>query len=429
MKELEGKKLLILGGNVMSEEIVKSARKLGIYSIITDWYDTKRSPVKLIADEYWNDSIEDTDTLAKKVKENHIDGVFTNFTDSYLPFYVEICEKAGVPCLANRMQIDTISNKDQSKELCIKHGISVSKRYAVSSLEDIDKLVFQFPVLTKPVDNSGQRGIYVCQNKADLKKRFEESFNFSATKNVMIEEYVQGDYTVTFFHIQNGNVTLATMADKPVYGNFENDLPKLPCGYFLPSKHIDLCEKRLLPGVKSFVADLGIKNGVIGIESVVKDGDIFVFEMQFRLGGMKHYDFVIKESGMDVMAMLVRFSVTGRFDGWDITKYDNPRFKNQYCLLNVLVKPDKVAKVEGLEEVKQMPQVYAYMQKLFVGNEVKLPGTVQQIFCKFSIETPNKELMLAAIEEIYGKLKVFNEKGENIIIYPNKELESMLLAV
>lgn len=241
MESLKGKKLLILGGNALTSDIVIKAKELGVHTIVTDWNTPDVSPAKKLADEYWMESFADADKIAALIKKNNIDGVFTNYTDSYLPYYVAICEKTGLPCLANLKQIETISNKDLSKQMCIDHGISVSKRYNVTSVEDIDNLVdVTYPVLTKPVDNSGQRGIYVCTSKEELKKLYAESLEFSATKNVMVEEYVQGDYTVMFYTIQNGHVTLATMSDKPVYGNFENNLPKLPMGYFLPSKYVGL---------------------------------------------------------------------------------------------------------------------------------------------------------------------------------------------
>ena len=417
MESLKGKKLLILGGPALMTDVVAKAKELGVYTIVTDWYEPDKSPAKKIADEYWMESVADADRLTELIKENQIDGVFTNYTDSYLPFYVNLCEKAGLPCLANMHQIDAISNKDQSKQLCIDHGISVSKRYMVSSVEDIDKLNdITFPVLTKPVDNSGQRGIFVCLNKEELKKLYAESLEFSTSKNVMIEEYVQGDYTVMFYTLQNGHVTLATMSDKPVYGNFENNLPKLPMGYFLPSKYVGLCQNIMLPKVQAFVNTLGLKNGVIGIEAVVKDNDIFVFEMQFRLGGMRHHNFVLKENGMDLLEMLIRFSLTGKFEGWDASKCDNAAFKNHYCSLNVLIKPDTIAKIENLEEVKSLPQVYAFTQMMYEGDTVHLAGTVQQICCKFSLSAGSEEELADTIEKIYKTLKVYNSEGENLII-------------
>lgn len=427
MNDLKGKRLLILGGGALTIDIVEKAKSLGVYTIVTDWYDVHKSPAKLVADEYWNEEVFRPDILARLVKERHIDGVLTNYTDSYLPQYARLCKLAGLPCLATEEQMAVISNKDQSKQLCIDHGISVSKRYEITSIEDIDKMDISFPVLTKPVDNSGQRGIYVCLNKDELKAKYAESLRFSESGNVMIEEYVQGDYTVMFYTIQNGHVTLATMSDKPVFGNFEYNLPKLPLGYFLPSKYVGLCKERMLPKVQSFVTDLGIKNGVIGIEAVVKDNDIFVFEMQFRLGGMRHHNFVLKENGMDILEMLVRFALTGKFDGYDAAQCDNAAFKHTYCSLNVLIKPDKVARIEGFEEAKQLPAIITSTQMMYVGDEVKLPGTVQQIFCKFSLETEDKVSMAEAIDSVFNCIKVYNEKGENVVINTAKLLKDKLI--
>lgn len=417
MESLNNKKLLILGGPALMSDIVLKANELGVYTIVTDWYEPEKSSAKKLANEYWMESVADIDKLATLIKEHHIDGVITNYTDSYMPYYADLCEKAGLPCLASKYQMYIINNKDQSKQLCIDHGISVSKRYDISSVEDIDKLAdISFPVLTKPVDNSGQRGIYVCLNKEELKSLYEKSLSFSQSQNVMVEEYVEGDYIVMFYTIQDGNVTLAAMSDKPVYGNFENHFPKLPMGYFLPSKYVDLCQEKMLPKVQSFVKDLGLKNGIIGIEAVVKDCDIFVFEMQFRLGGMRHHNFVLKENGMDLLTMLIRFALTGKFEGWDASVYDNAFFKNHYCSLNILIKPDVVDKIENLEIVKSLPQVTAFTQMMHEGDKVSLPGTVQQIFCKFSIVDNSRDKLYETIKYIQDTLKVYNVNGDNLVM-------------
>jgi formate-dependent phosphoribosylglycinamide formyltransferase (GAR transformylase) len=100
MCELKGKKLLVLGGNALTSDIVLKAKELGVYTIVTDWNTPDVSPAKKLADEYWMESFADSNKIVALIKEHKIDGVFTNYTDSYLPYYVEICERAGLPCLA-----------------------------------------------------------------------------------------------------------------------------------------------------------------------------------------------------------------------------------------------------------------------------------------------------------------------------------------
>lgn len=416
MNSLVGKKLLILGGSAYMKESVLKAKEMGIYTIVTDWHEIEKSPAKRVADEYWTISLADTDELDRMIKENGVDGVFANYTDLFLPYYVQLCEKANLPCLANMNQIMSITRKDLSKQLCINHGISVSKEYNISSMEEIDYLDINFPVLTKPVDNSGQHGIYVCTKKEDLKSLYEKSLEFSASKKVIIEEYLQGDYTVMFFTIQNGEVTLSTMADKPVFGNFENNLPKLPMGYFLPSQYIDLCQEKMTHKIQSIISDLGIKNGVLGVEAVVKDNDIFVFEMQFRLGGMHHHDFVRKENEMDILEMLLRFSITGKFEGWEVSKYDNPKFKNHYCSLNLIIKPDTISRIENLEKVKSLKSIYSYNQMLYEGDSVKQAGTTEQIAFKFSMKGDSRGALIQDIKYIQENLSIFNAGKENLVM-------------
>lgn len=402
---------------MLSTDIVSKAKELGIYTIVTDWYEPDKSPAKLLADEYWNVSVADIDELVALVEEHNVEGIFTNYTDSYLPFYQQLCERTNLPCLATAEQLDIISNKDKSKQLCISYNIAVSKCYEIDGIEDIDTVnSISFPVLTKPVDNSGQRGIFVCKTLDELKFFYTKSLELSEKKKVLVEEYVQGDYVVMFYTIQNGKVTLSTMADKPVTDDFVDNQVKLPKGYILPSRYISLCIEKMLPNVQAFVTDLQIKNGIIGIEAVVRNNDIFVFEMQFRLGGMRHHNFVLKENGMDIMAMLIKFSLTGSFDGWDASKYDNPFFKHYYCLLNVLIKPDVVCRVEGLENARNLPQVTNFTQMLFEGDQVHLPGTVQQIFCKFSLMEDRLDKLLDIVKYIHETVKVFNCRGENIVM-------------
>jgi len=411
------KKLLILGGNALSCDIVTTAKDMGIYTIVTDWNDEEKSPAKKIADEAWDVSILDFDELEKRVELNGIDGIFTNYTDSYLIPYVTLCERCGLPCLADKKQISTISNKDQSKKMCIEHGIDVSAAFEVLSiaeLEDVAQKV-KYPVITKPIDQSGQRGIFVCNNEEELMKYYNESLKFTHSGKILVEEYLQGDYVVMFYTIQNGHVSLASMADKPVAPVLDKNQVRLPLAYILPSKYTDLCEETVLPKVQDFVKTLGLKNGVIGIEAIVCNGKIHVFEMQFRLGGMRHHEFVLQENGMNLMEMLVRFAVTGEFDGWNAQEIDNAHFKHTYILFNVLVNVGIVGKIRGIEEVRKLPYVTKVTQMCKEGDEIQLPSTVQQILCKISMKLSSEKPLSIALKDIYGFLEVKDCDGQDML--------------
>ena len=79
MAVIKGKKLLILGSNAVSCEIVKAAKELGVYTIVTDWNPIEKAPAKQISDEYWNVSLMDYDILVQKIKDRWYHNRFYRF--------------------------------------------------------------------------------------------------------------------------------------------------------------------------------------------------------------------------------------------------------------------------------------------------------------------------------------------------------------
>lgn len=428
MQSLKGKKLLILGGPALACDIVEKAREMGVYTIVTDWYEPDKSPAKLIADEYAMISISDVDSLEHFVKEKEIDGVFTQYTDSYLPYCSKLASRLGYPFCASENQLDIISNKDKSKNICIKHGIPVPQRYKLDSnfsQEDLDKI--SYPVLTKPVDSSGQRGIVICNDEEELKKGFLVSLNYSESKKVLVEKYLKGDYVVFCFTIQDGHLSLSAMADKPVVDEqYSNGLVRLPEGYILPSKYLDLYYEKLHEKFQALVNDLGLKNGSMGVEAIVNSNEFYIFEMQYRLGGMKHHDFVLQENAVDIMKMHIHYALTGQFAGWNLKKLDNPYYKNIYCLLNLLLNKGKIKTIEGIDKIKRIPEVYKYLQMHNIGDKIEISGTVMQIFAKVSIKSKSKKSLIQTIKSIQENLKILDEQGNSMLLLDYREMEKKI---
>ena len=92
---IQGKKLLIMGGMQISCEIVLKAKAMGVYTIVADYYPVEKSPAKRIADKAIEVSVTDVDAVVSVIKEEDVDGVIVGFNDMLLPFYADICKKTG----------------------------------------------------------------------------------------------------------------------------------------------------------------------------------------------------------------------------------------------------------------------------------------------------------------------------------------------
>ena len=418
MEDLRGKKLLLLGGPSLMVDVIDKAKEMGVHTIVTDWYDPDISVAKKEADEYRMISSSDVDALVKLVKEEHIDGVYTQYTDSALPYCQKVCEQAGLPFFINGEQEHLISNKGQSKHLCMKYGIPVSKEYHVTE-EFLDEEVarIEWPVLTKPTDNSGQRGITICNNLEELKAGYAYAKENSKEGEVIVEEYMKGDYLVLNFTLQDGNLYLSGMADKPVIDEkYSNGLIRLPKGYIMPSKYLDLFYEKRFKNFEALAKGIGLQNGNWSVECVCRNNDFYVFEMQFRLGGMRHYTFVQAENGIDTLKMHIRFALTGKFEGYDLSELDTPYYKKTYCSLNMLLKDGIITKTEGLEVLDQLPEVKSYLPMHQLGDKVELSGTVFQIFMKASIVAESHEDLNRVLRIIQKSIKVLDENGNNMML-------------
>lgn len=418
MENLEGKKLLLLGGPFLMGDVIKKAKEIGVYTIVTDWYEPDVSVAKKESDAYRMVSSSDVNALVQLVKEEHIDGVYTQYTDSSLPYCQQVCEKLGFPFFITAEQEHRISNKAESKKLCMEYGIPVSKEFHMTEeFSEEDMNAIEWPVLTKPTDNSGQRGISICNNPEELKKGYAYAKENSQEGGVIVEEYMKGEYIVLNFTLQDGKLYLSAMADKPVIDEkYANGLIRLPKGYIMPSKYLDLFYEKQFKNFEELVKGIGLKNGSWSVECVMRNNDFYVFEMQFRLGGMRHYTFVQAENDIDTLEMHIRFALTGKFEGYDLSKCNNPYFKKTYCSLNILLKDGIITEVEGLEVLDTLPAVKSYLPMHQIGDKVELSGTVFQIFMKVSIVVDNYDDLLNVLNMIQSTIRVKDEHGKSMML-------------
>lgn len=351
---LEGKKLLILGGSATSVDIVEAAKAMGVYTIVTDWYDTKRSPAKLVADEYWNEEIFKPELIASLIKEHHVDGVITGFTDSYLLQYQRICELAGLPCYATKDVFETTMDKAKFKQLCRDNGVPVIPEYQKETF-DPNIINEKNKVIIKPVDNSGSRGVILCEKPEDYQRCLEYALSFSEKKQVVIEKYMEMDSISLSYTIQDGIVSLSTTDDRHVH-KAANGGSVTNFGIY-PSKYTTAYIDKIDGLMKSMYQKAGVKNGVIAVQFFTDGEEFYVMEMGHRLTGGQHYTYTMMENGISALDCLIHFALTGKMADYKIAEKDNANFNHTYCHLFILGKQAKIARFEGLEYIQNMPEL------------------------------------------------------------------------
>lgn len=413
MNRLIGKKLLVMGGNAPLIDVVETAKSMGLYTIVADWYDTKRSPAKLVADEIWNDDIFDTDSIVKKIKENRVDGVITGFTDSYLLQYQRICELTCLPCYATKEVFELTMDKARFKQLCRDYGVPVIPEY---KLADFDKNIISdnHKVIVKPVDNSGSRGVILCHRPEDFNSCLQYALSFSPKKEVVIEQYMELDSISVSYTIQDGVVSLSTTDDRYVHKAESGS--SVTCLGVYPSKYTDEYIRVLDSKVKVMFEEAGLRNGVLAIQFFT-DGNVFyAMEMGHRLTGGQHYTYTMAENGISALRQLIQFAVTGNMADYRMADRDNARFKNTYCHLFILCHTAKIARIEGFDYLKNMEECIGINLMKNVGDTIGTDGTAAQKVVGVHLKVIDNNHLRDVLMRIQKHFHVYDEEGNDLVL-------------
>lgn len=184
------KKVLLLGGSHFQIPSVKKAKEMGYYVITCDYLPD--NPGHKYADEYHNVSTTDREAVLELAKKLEIDGIVCYASDPSATTAAYVCEQMGFP--TNPLAaVEILANKDLFRKFLTENGFCVprAKGYQEENLaiEEIEQ--FRLPVMVKPVDSSGSKGVTKVSCKEELKTAIQYALSFSKCKRFIIEEYVE----------------------------------------------------------------------------------------------------------------------------------------------------------------------------------------------------------------------------------------------
>lgn len=417
--KLDGKRLLILGGSRISCEIIRHARAMGIITAVDDWYPLEKSPAKQMADEAYYVSTSDIDAMVKLISEKKFDGVITGFTDSVLPYYAEMCERAGLPAYGTKEQFEIFIDKKKYKKLLNEFDVPTILEYVVNPDRFEESTVgITYPVIVKPSDGSGSRGISICQNKEELKKAITIASETSKAKEYLIEQYIDGPEATVFWLFEDEKYYVMLLGNRHVKHNQEGEIP-LPAGYTYPASVLPDFLTDVAPKMKNMFNSVGIKNGMMFMQCKIIDGTCYVYDIGYRLTGSLEYVNLNAMCGFDPLDMLICYSLTGDYCEPDISKKIDPYLGGKYSYnVSLLCKPGKIAEISGLDEIRKIPGVIDIVVAHPAGDTITqaMKGRLAQITVRIlgradDIDTMKKEMM-----EIQNLAHVISEDGEEMIL-------------
>ena len=408
--DLKGKRLLILGGTYNLRDIKEYADSKGIVLIATG--NKPDHPLCSIADEYHAADVSKAEEIIRVVEDWHIDGIFAGGNEDIISVLFDVFRKTGKPFYASKEQWDITGNKRAFKAAAMKAGLPVVPEYELSDNPSEEELAMvRYPVVVKPVDGSGSQGVYLCANSAELMSARKKALSFSRSSRIIIEQFMTGFIVVFYMTIIDGVIHIASMADKYTKPSPDGRpvMPTIAQAYLYPSRHLQDCIDNYFPSIERLLRQLGIRNGVVGIQGFCDGKSIVFTEMGYRLGGTSQQNYTKALHGNSNMFLLMNYALTGRMT--DEAYHEDPFFDKTCVTLQLISKGGTIAREEGISEVEQMPEVISFEKHYSVGDTIPVVDNVSMVHYRIFIVTDTPEQAQRMIRHIQNTIRVYDRNG------------------
>ncbi len=417
MNNLEGKKLLILGANPETVPLVQVANEMGVKTLVTSNEPTDAAK-KYAWKAYDVDGLDVAGVIAL-ANEERVDGVLVGVADILVPIYCKVCDALDLPCYATQDIVRVFSYKDVFKATCERYGVHGIPEYYLDeclNISDIEKI--NFPVMVKPVDGYSGLGMTVCYSADELKSAVEKALAISKKKRFIVERYMQCEDMGMYYTFKDGYCSASCIYDR--YTTDEQPgLSRVCLGGTYPSKHMDEYFSRMHNNVLRMFKDIGIRNGVLMLSAFYEKGEFYVYDTGFRLQGEAPHLLIKAIHGFDQREMLIRFALTGSEGKVSLETDDDPKLRGKWAsTLWFLLKSGKIAKIEGMDAIKEDERIVANVQRLYEGDQVRSEwiGTEKQVLTRLYIVCRDKEELAKCLKEYQKKIKVYDEDGNNMVL-------------
>ena len=343
------KKLLLLGGIRYLLPVIKAAHQQGYYVITADYIPDNIA--HKYSDEYVNVSIIDKEAVLKVAREKQIDGIMSFGVDPGVVSAAYVQQQMGLPSFGPFESVELLQNKDKFRAFLTEHGFNVPKAKGYTNAEDAlaDAAIWDYPIIVKPTDAAGSKGVTRVDEPSQLKAAVEYAFDKSLSGHIIIEDFIekQGCSSDTDSFSEDGKLKFVSFCAQRFDLNATN--PYTPAAYSWPSTFTKEQEAYLTSEIQRLITLLGMKTNVYNIETRVgTNGKPYIMELTPRGGGNRLCEMLRYATGVDMITAMTRYIV-----GDSVPAIEQKPYNGHWA--EIILHADESGTFERLEISKDLP--------------------------------------------------------------------------
>ena len=406
-------KLLILGGGNCQLNAILRAKEKGHTVIVSDYYED--APGKSFCDygELASTfSIKDNISIAQKYD---IDGIITLGTDQPVYTAAKVAKVRNLPSFLDLDTAKAVTNKKIMKNIFKLNSIPTVKfAFLKKDFDNKELEHISFPVVIKPIDSQGQRGVYKLNSIEQIREYFDDVLSYSREDEALVEEYYENDEITVSGWVENDNTHVLTVTDRVTYNNYPSI--GVCTAHDFPSKHFGSYGKEIIEITNNIVKNFKIHNGPIYFQMLIGNEGIKVNEIACRIGGAYEDEFIPHLTGIDILDMLIDFSLGRSIDYTKLRKYEVINNNKKLSVQLLFTKPGRVKAIGDLSKVKKLPGVIQAKINFKPNDEVKEITNATQRVGYMIIEGNNLETLNNNIDEAFKNIAIYDKNNDNMII-------------
>lgn len=407
-------RLVIVGSLKEFVALTEMAKERGYYTIVCDGYPD--GPAKKIADKAYTIDVRNVEEFAQMCIDEQADGIIGSFSDLLFEQITKIADRVGLRWYAKPDKLPYYREKDQTKRLLSELGVCVPKNRKLSrNFKDSDLDGYRFPVVIKPINGYGSKGIFVVKSPKEIRQQFDEVVKRSsgAQSNILVEEYSYGREYNMMSWVVDGKVYPISIADEKKTPQKGGTLPVVNRIAY-PAKEIGHILDEARDVQQKFVTAVGQSEGAISMQFFYSDRGVEVCEIAGRLFGYEH-ELVTYCCGLSIEKLLLDY-VYEPEKAKETMMHHDPCFTKSCAVLYFMGKQGKrVADLKAMYDLAQDRHVLEYYF-FYKPGEVIDNFSAKPYLVLYDIEAETRIELDNVTNHFFESAFVADENGERVDI-------------
>jgi len=348
------KKLMLLGGSSYLLPIIKKAHELGLYVITCDFLPNNIA--HKYSDKYVNISIIDKNAVLEFAQKERINGIMSFACDPGVVTAAYVAETMGLPFQCSYKSACILQNKGLFRRFLLDNGFNSPHAKGYSNIDDVFKDIdyFTWPVIVKPVDSAGSKGVTKVSTIEELKPAIQQALTYSQSNSFIVEDFLEfkGAHSSADSFTIDGKLKFITYSDQLFDKDADN--PYVPSLIIWPSTMEKSHQTELNNETQRLMTLLGMKHGIYNIETcIATNNKPYIMEVSPRGGGCRIAEIQQLAYGIDLIENEIRKAVS-----LPLIEINEEPIKYTWCELIIHAKPGCSGIFKELKISKEVKEKY-----------------------------------------------------------------------